>query len=904
METTALSNPLGAAFRSQSSLRFSQEYVEAVFHFFLGLAPFPGKANGDTVVSVVLEWQPGETELRKQWRPKNGSVGSIVRYLAETDLREDISSQQKLAVSKSVRRLSLNSKNSVPDPARIKPRSPWFTLLTEYQSKGNPPEFHNREFRMYTRAPCATDPESAGLKVDWVAIMREYLETVLKAVIAVTLAMVLIFLRPFAELSAHPIAFHSTIMVIVIGQAGKTVGGCLEALSYGGLGLGCGSLCFFVLGVLGERKSPVGQGVVFAIFVYLMALIRHQGARWVPFYLYSVLFAFQGIYTSIANDPKDRISWLVAYFQAYGWGMAIVLVTNLVVWPVSSESSLRELLIRSLDHVSTLAHLICKSHAREITPDERDVRDLLIETIRQDFSALTSRMEETSFEILYTRWSMSMFREMIHKIRGLQQRLLLARAETASTFGAFRHAIDVVISEVIDTLSDLTQAERAARAASALPPGDVESASPVQSRVETISARLRQEVRQSSLRHSISRAHVRAASLSNPSGALDDDDDDSPFSADRAGILLLRGAWDRFASAQSGGILALIKSEALQVDDNLKILEGGPSLQSLGQSLRTFLLQLFGTAGGAIAGLIILEIFKNVGGYHFNPYGLIVFMALWTIPASYFLYRDPKWYSGGLLAINGAGSLLIEEWLSNELPSLKALGPYPAPAARAAQVLAAMSIAIAIAIVLLFRTPARRQLRLKIAAVTFSLSAYNTLLQSHADIIALTPLFLFAELEPSLAAPFQGPVLLKIIGSHQIVLDRLREARTAVGRGGFNASIHRDFITTLYPYRLHSQRLARTLFYLCATSLQSKTPLPRDVPSSKGTWASFENDALVLSRRMSQMPHREHELREPGFLRYWFYLCSVGAVSRELEQLETYLGELFGVPEETNPWIS
>lgn len=102
----------------------------------------------------------------------------------------------------------------------------------------------------------------------------------------------------------------------------------------------------------------------------------------------------------------------------------------------------------------------------------------------------------------------------------------------------------------------------------------------MQSRVEAISARLRQEVRQSSLRHSISRAHVRAASLSNPSGALDDDDDNPPF-ADRAGIRILRRAWDRFASAQSGGILALIKSEALQVDDNLKILEGGPSLQSL-----------------------------------------------------------------------------------------------------------------------------------------------------------------------------------------------------------------------------------------------------------------------------------------------------------------------------------
>lgn len=168
--------------------------------------------------------------------------------------------------------------------------------------------------------------------------------------------------------------------------------------------------------------------------------------------------------------------------------------------------------------------------------------------------------------------------------------------------------------------------------------------------------------------------------------------------------------------------------------------------------------------------------------------------------------------------------------------------------------------------------------------------------------------------------------------STQVILDRLREARTAVGRSGFNETVHHDFITTassrsrvqlcdepliirtllqLYPYRLHSQRLARTLFYLGATSLQSKTPLPRDVPSSKTTWRNFENDALVLSRRMrcviihfvftarrltlaanSQLPGREDELHDPGFLRYWFYLVSVASVSRELEKLEDHLGEV------------
>ncbi|KAK4705656.1 hypothetical protein P7C70_g538, partial [Phenoliferia sp. Uapishka_3] len=178
---------------------------------------------------------------------------------------------------------------------------------------------------------------------------------------------------------------------------------------------------------------------------------------------------------------------------------------------------------------------------------------------------------------------------------------------------------------------------------------------------------------------------------------------------------------------------------------------------TLGQSLRTFLLQLFGTGMGNIYGLIVLEIFRGVGGYDFNPfalsyiysvktshvltldsasYGLAASMALWAGLASYHFYKDPKFYSGGLLAINGAGSLIIEEYISRGI-----LGSttYPSPALRAAQALAAMSIAILIAAtfqLLLFRAPARRQLRLKIAEVTFALSSYNTLLQSNINCLA------------------------------------------------------------------------------------------------------------------------------------------------------------------------
>lgn len=101
--------------------------------------------------------------------------------------------------------------------------------------------------------------------------------------------------------------------------------------------------------------------------------------------------------------------------------------------------------------------------------------------------------------------------------------------------------------------------------------------------------------------------------------------------------------------------------------------------------------------------------------------------------------------------------MLVLEWLYNEVPSVRDLEPsgYDSPPLRFGELrkslslhsnyadtstsgytLASMCISIVISACLQFfvlRTPARRQLRLQIAAVTFALSSYNTLLQSNAS---------------------------------------------------------------------------------------------------------------------------------------------------------------------------
>lgn len=915
----------------------------------------------------------------------------------------------------------------------------------------------------------------------------------------------------------------------------------------------------------------------------------------------SVLFAFQGIYTTATEHEVFAANWLLAYFQAYALGLVIVFAVNWVVFPYSAERELRQLLVSSLQNVAVLAHLLCKSYLRDIQDDEVEVRDLLVKTIRSDYLSLAGHLEDTSYEVIWSRWAYADLQQIIGFVKGLQQALitsssalelietldpegvnlekhLFARSEAATSFGTYRHGLDLVIADLIDEIlgkgahNHCPPAGGGTQGPDASAETDLEKQGPAKlgrtptkqstlQQIATVRERLQREVLRSELRHEHIR-HTRNKSTSShntprpgvsrettPPGRRPSNRHSlsvepptwvpSPAAVATAAeaalpaVEFLQRAWDAFARTQNDALVRLIKDGALQVEDVLEIEAGMPSMRdmyeerlpkswtsslisstplrkmrsarsaasgmsrqgfideddvgdgapdtseatansaaltknyslafgfqqlseelmgldkllkarkqarlrfhlfgtlcrhaeslawwrkkdgmtlqqalaslrrvdyhppkkpwitylikaekwlrqdhslyaakvavgaavyttlllapgtkerlflrfgevsalitisvaiqpTMGGTFATWILQLSGTGVGALYGLVVLEIFHNVGGYTFNPYGLTAAVWLWSIPHSYLFYKFPKYYTGSLLMMTGTAGIITLEWLYNDFPPMEEA--YDSPPLRFGGTILSLVLSMCISAILqlfVFRSPARHKLRQALAAVTFALSSYNLLLQNYINVVAppdeapqppeealakirrelekreakiqtsilaLSPMFEFAKVEPSFAMPFKGPVLQKIMRSQQIMLDRLREGRTAVAQG-FDFRIHHDFASVLWPYRLHSQRLGRTLFYLGANSLVSKSPLPRDVPSSKPTWASFEHDALVLSRRLSQLPRGEEELKRPAFLRYWFYLVSLGAVATELEELEKHLAELFGSPEVTN----
>ncbi|KAM0793556.1 hypothetical protein ACM66B_000993 [Microbotryomycetes sp. NB124-2] len=364
---------------------------------------------------------------------------------------------------------------------------------------------------------------------------------------------------------------------------------------------------------------------------------------------------------------------------------------------------------------------------------------------------------------------------------------------------------------------------------------------------------------------------------------------------------------------------------------------------TLGQSLITFVLQILGTGLGTLYGLLILRIFKDVGGYSYNPYGLAVFLALWATPLCYIIYTNPVFFAGALLAMNGAGVLVLTEWVYNEVPGSIRPG-FDQPAYRAAKAFTALALALAIAAVfqiLILRTPARQTLRIKLSNLTFALSNQSVLfgmmaealvpIESQVDVsrpppdpealevvrqelmkrerqlqqelIALMPLLKFSAAEPAFGQPFQAGVITRLIRSHQLILDRLREARVAMGTEGFGLPIRQHLACRLAPYRRQSKRFTRALFFLVSTSLATKAPLPHDLPTMLTAARNIQHDALVLSKRLSQTQEGKEIVKSQAFLRYWFYIVSYSGVSYNLESMEAELRSLLGTVEES-PFVT
>ncbi|KAG8952106.1 hypothetical protein FRC04_005106 [Tulasnella sp. 424] len=354
---------------------------------------------------------------------------------------------------------------------------------------------------------------------------------------------------------------------------------------------------------------------------------------------------------------------------------------------------------------------------------------------------------------------------------------------------------------------------------------------------------------------------------------------------------------------------------------------------TLGQSALTFLFQIAGSAIGYLVGLAFLSIFHNVGGYIYNPYGITCLVFLYCLPLQYLIYEQPKFFTLAFLALNGTGVIVSTEWMYREVLHRS----FDSPAYRAGKALAALAVAIAVVSVfqlVVARNPARRTLRKALAHLTRSNLAYLTLLQAfvrtmipvdpthkvprsviarvhkelkrreikiQGEIISIMPLLTFAAAEPSLSKKFSARPYLRIIKANQILLDRLRESRDAIGTTTFDDEFLKGFVAPISPYRRRSARMSKTCLALSTAALATKMPLTSDVPRHE--WNTFLpdflHDALVLSHRFAKTPEGQRALQCGEFTRYWFYVLNVTSIFPQLREIQDVCQLLFGKLEET-----
>ncbi|KAF8716570.1 hypothetical protein RHS02_09900, partial [Rhizoctonia solani] len=354
---------------------------------------------------------------------------------------------------------------------------------------------------------------------------------VFKGVLAYIIAFILIFPRGFDDLSQVPITFTGTILIVIAGTPGKSVGACLTATFFAILGVCIGSLNFVILAHLGHE--PVAQAVVFAVMVYLLALIKAQGLKYFGFSLLAILMGFNGIYTSMMLGTGFSSTYLKEYIK---WGSAIVLFVNLFVFPVSSERELRKLLVMSLEHVATYSHLLAKTYTLTLTDEERDARARLAQTIRADFGLLTMKMAETSAEINWSRWSMDDYLALITSHTSISnihsQNATLFKEyflpSTLKPFQRMRRDIDIAIQEISEALGGPpARTTRPSECDTDSPPKDLEkSAVPGPTSISyPTTAGAEQDLRKRALLAGSSAART-ATGNDTPAAAADEDEQD------------------------------------------------------------------------------------------------------------------------------------------------------------------------------------------------------------------------------------------------------------------------------------------------------------------------------------------------------------------------------------------
>ncbi|KAG1458711.1 hypothetical protein G6F46_006619 [Rhizopus delemar] len=149
--------------------------------------------------------------------------------------------------------------------------------------------------------------------------------------------------------------------------------------------------------------------------------------------------------------------------------------------------------------------------------------------------------------------------------------------------------------------------------------------------------------------------------------------------------------------------------------------------------------------------------------------------------------------------------------------------------------------------------------------------------------------------EPRLKGAFPVDMYKKILSSCQNITDKFSSLRTVILKDAWFEEVQQDFIMPVSQERREVVGNVLLYFYILASAMRLKTPLPPYLPPAREAWKSL----ILRLRKLPVVQSKQVLEKDHVYLFYYAYVTVLEDIIRELDELGKNLTLLFGaiVPE-------
>ena len=143
------------------------------------------------------------------------------------------------------------------------------------------------------------------------------------------------------------------------------------------------------------------------------------------------------------------------------------------------------------------------------------------------------------------------------------------------------------------------------------------------------------------------------------------------------------------------------------------------------------------------------------------------------------------------------------------------------------------------------------------------------------DLLAQTPN------EPRLKGPFPIATYSTMMGSCQNIVDKFLSLRTVILKDVWFDEVQRDFIMPVSQDRKEMVGNVLLYFYLLASALRLKTPLPPYMPPARKAWQTL----LLRLRQLPVVQSQQLLEKDHVYVFYYAYVTMMEEIIRELDKV-------------------